>query len=111
MHSPELAAPSFPLHPRVKKARRLSPLKKELLDLKMRLRCSSGIEKQASMISVLTMMAWLAHPPLTHLLLIPLLWRTLMMMMKNTMMSETSRRPLPHLFVFNDKGGEISIKS
>jgi hypothetical protein len=104
------------LHPRVKKSLRLSPLKKELLDFKMSLRCSSGMEKQASVVSVLTMVAWPAHPPLTHLLLIPLLWLTLMMMMKKrkankTTTSEASKRPPPHLFVLNNKGGEISIKT
>jgi hypothetical protein len=90
----------------VKKAQKLSPLKKELLDFKMRLRCSSGMENQASVVSVLTMVAWPAHPPLTHLLLIPLLQHKLMMMMKRkrkamkkmTMMIEASRRPPPHLF-------------
>jgi hypothetical protein len=101
----------------VKKVWRLSPLKKELLDLKMRLWCNSGMEKQASVVSVLTTAAWPMHPPLTHLLLIPLHRLTLMMMKKKrkvknkTTMSEASRRPLPHLFVLNDKGGEILIKA
>jgi hypothetical protein len=100
----------------VKKAQRLSPLKKELLDLKMRLQCSSGMEKQASVVSILTTVAWAVHPPLTHLLLIPLLQLTLMMMkkkrnVKKKTMSEASRRPPPHLFVLNDKEGEILIKA
>jgi hypothetical protein len=96
-----LQPPSSPLHPRVKKVWRLSPLKKELLNLKMRLRCSHGMEKQASVVLVLTTVAWPTHSPLTHLLLIPLLRHKLMMMMrkrKTTTMSEASRRPPPHIF-------------
>jgi hypothetical protein len=107
------------LHLRVKKARRLSPLNKELLDLKVRLWCSSGIEKQASVVSVFTMVAWPAHPPLTDLLLIPLLrtnswwwrrgrarwWRRWRQWVKPL-------EDLPHIFfVLNDKGGEILIKA
>jgi hypothetical protein len=96
----------IPLHLRVNKARRLSSLKKELLDLKMRLRCSSGMEKQASVVSIFTTVAWVTHPPLTHLLLILLIRHKLMMMMKRerkamkktTSMSEAFRRPPPHLF-------------
>jgi hypothetical protein len=55
--------------------------------------------------------------PLTLLHLNPLLRLTLMMkkkkrkVKKKTVMSEATRRPLPHLFVLNDKGGEISIKT
>jgi hypothetical protein len=78
----EIRAPLvLSLHLRVKKAQRLSSLKKELLNLKIRLRCSSGMEKQASRVSVLTTVACPMHPPLTYLLLIPLLYHKLMMMM------------------------------
>ncbi len=46
-------------------------------------------------------------------------WKKVQVMMKKkkrkakkkTTMSEASRRPSPHLFVLNDKGGEISIKA
>jgi rRNA maturation protein Nop10 len=74
------------------------------------------MEKQPSVVSVLTTVVWSARPPLTHLLLIPLLRLTLMMMKKkrktkkNMMMSEASRRPSPHLFVLNDKGGKYRLK-
>jgi hypothetical protein len=76
------------------------------------------MEMQALVVSVLTTVAWPAHPPLTHLLLIPLLRPKLMMMMmmmkamkKTTTMSEASRRPPQHFLMLNDKGGEILIKA
>jgi hypothetical protein len=47
----------LPLYLRVKKAQGLSHLKKELLDLKLKLWCRSGMEKQASVVLVLTTMA------------------------------------------------------
>jgi hypothetical protein len=76
------------------------------------------MEMQALVVSVLTTVAWPAHPPLTHFLLIPLLRPKLMMMMmmmkamkKTTTMSEASRRPPQHFLMLNDKGGEILIKA
>jgi hypothetical protein len=76
------------------------------------------MEMQALVVSVLTMVAWPAHPPLTHFLLIPFLRPKLMMMMmmmkamkKTTTMSEASRRPPQHFLMLNDKGGEILIKA
>jgi hypothetical protein len=102
-----LQPPSSPIASEGEKAQRLSPLKKELLDLKMRLQCCSGMEMQASVVLVLTTVAWPVHPPLTHLLSIPLLRPKHMMMMKKkrkamkkmTMMSEASRRPPQHFLV------------
>jgi hypothetical protein len=50
------------------------------------------------------MVAWIGHPHLTLLRLIPLLWLILMMMKEKKAMnkikstSETSRRPPRHLF-------------
>jgi hypothetical protein len=63
------------------------------------------MEMQALVVSILTMVAWSTHPPLTHLLLIPLLRPKLVMMIKKkrkamkkmTTMSEVSRIP-PTLF-------------
>jgi hypothetical protein len=65
------------------------------------------------------MVAWLGHPHLTHIYLIPLLWPKLMVMMMKkrkvkkmmTTMSEASRRPPQYFLVLNDKGAEISIKA
>jgi hypothetical protein len=106
------------LPPKEKKARTLNLLRKELLILMKKFQCSSGTLIQASAASALTMVAWLGHPHLTHLRLIPLLQPKFMMMMtkkrkvkKTTMMSEASRRPPQHFLVLNDKGGEISIKA
>jgi hypothetical protein len=108
------------LPPREKKAQTLNLLRKELLILMKKFQCSSGTVIQDSAASALTMVAWLGHPHLTHLRLIPLLQPKFMMMMTKkrkvkktttTMMSEASRRPLQHFLVLNDKGGEISIKA
>jgi hypothetical protein len=49
----------------VKKAQKLSHLKKGLLALMMRLWCSSGMEIRALAILALTMAAWAVHHPLT----------------------------------------------
>jgi hypothetical protein len=89
---------------RVKKAQKLSHLKKGLLTLMIRLRCSSGMEIRASATLALTIVAWAVHHPLTLLHLSPLLRSTLMMMKKKRkekkrmMTNRASRRPLQHLF-------------
>jgi hypothetical protein len=76
------------------------------------------MKMQASVVSILTMVAWPTHPPLTYLLLIPLLRPKFMMMMKKkrkvmkktTTMSEDSRRPPQHFLVLNDKGEKYQLK-
>jgi hypothetical protein len=62
------------------------------------------MEMLVSVASALTMVAWLVHPLLTHIRLIPLRWLKPIMMMekmkakKKTTTSKASRRP-PHLFL------------
>jgi hypothetical protein len=94
---------------RVKKAQKFRPLKKGLLALMKKLRCSSGTAMRALVASALTMVAWLEHPQLTLLLLTPVLQQIRKMLkkvkMKTTMMSEASRRPPQYFLVLNDKGG------
>jgi hypothetical protein len=91
-----LHPPRSPLHPVVKKAWKLRPLKKGLLALMLKLWCSSAMEMQSSPTSDLTMVAWLGHPHLTLLHLTPLLRLKLMMMKvrkvekKKTTMSDAS---------------------
>jgi hypothetical protein len=104
------------LPPREKKARTLNLLRKELVVLMKKFWCSSGMAIRASAASALTMVAWLVHPHLTHLRLIPLLRPKLMMMMmkkmkkvekrKMMMMSEVFKKPSPTFFgCWTTKGG------
>jgi hypothetical protein len=94
---------------RVKKAQKLRPSRKGLLDLMKKLRCSSGMAMRALATLALTMVAWLEHPHLTLLLLTLLLRQIHKILkkatMKMTMMSEASRRPPNTFWVLNDKGG------
>jgi hypothetical protein len=112
-----LQPPSSPIASEGEESLEIESFEERIIRFEDEIRCNSGMEKQASVVSVLTTVAWPTHPPLTHLLLIPLLWLRLMMMKKNrkakkkTMMSEAYRRPPRHIFMLNDKGGEISIKA
>jgi hypothetical protein len=68
-----LQPPSSPIASEGEKAQKLSPLKKGLLALMKKLRCSSGTAMRALAASTLTMVTWLEHPHLTLLLLTLLL--------------------------------------